>query len=200
MVIYMAKFVYGAGINDADYVVEKRSKNGRVKCNFYIKWKEMIRRCYSEKEKLRKPYYEDCTLCADWLVFSNFKKWMETQNWQGKQIDKDLLVVGNKIYSPETCCFVDGTTNKFTTDSNASRGKFKIGCYYDNQLKSFRARCSNPFTKKMEHLGLFDNELTAHLAWKKRKHELACQLADLQTDERVAAALRTRYLGDFTNA
>ena len=119
---------------------------------------------------------------------------MEKQDWQGKQLDKDILCVGNKIYSPETCAFVDITTNHFTTDRKSGRGNWPLGVDLHSASTKFRAQCSNRILGYSEHLGYFDCPNKAHLAWKRRKHELACQLADLQSDSRVAAALRIRYL------
>jgi len=187
------KLICGVGFR-GNSVNSTDSKISNAEFPFYRKWKDMIYRCYSEKEKERNPCYEDCKVCEEWLNFDSFKSWMQSQDWQGNQLDKDILLAGNKIYSPEACCFVSGAVNKFLTDSKRSRGEFKIGCYYDKKLRAFRARCSNPFSNKLESLGLFECDTSAHLAWKKRKHELACQLADLQTDQRVAAALRVRYL------
>ena len=122
-----------------------------------------------------------------------FRAWMETQDWEGKQLDKDILFQGNKEYSPSTCVFVDGIVNNFLLDSAAIRGDWPIGVCWNERDQKFQSNCCNPFTKKREHLGLFHCPNQAHLAWKKRKHELACQLADVQTDERVAEALRARY-------
>mgnify|MGYP001117231448 CR=1 FL=1 len=154
----------------------------------------MLKRCYSGKYHERKPTYRGCTVCEDWHTFSNFRDWMENQDWEGKHLDKDLLISGNKEYGPETCVFVTSVVNLFTTDSCNSRGEYPIGVYW--QQDKFTARCSNPFTGEREWLGRFDCPDQAHLAWKKRKHELACQLAESEyvTDERVAQALRTRYL------
>jgi hypothetical protein len=119
---------------------------------------------------------------------------MERQDWQDKELDKDILAEGNKIYSPKTSVFVDGSVNKFINDSGASRGKYMIGVARRKETHSFAAMCHNGFTGKLENIGYFKTEIDAHNAWKKRKHELACQLADLQTDQRVADALRVRYL------
>lgn len=190
----MRKLVYGAGINDADYEVQGKVNGVRVVCPFYKRWSEVLKRCYSEKYKERKPSYAGCSVCEEWLTFSNFKAWMEKQDWRGKQIDKDIISAGNKIYSPENCAFVDDVTNSFVTDCSRSRGPHLIGAIWSKEWKKFAAACRDPFIKKGCHLGYFNDELSAHLAWKKRKHELACQLADLQTDERVAQALRVRYL------
>lgn len=187
------KLVKGIGINDANYTVKPRVNGKQVTCPFYQVWVDMLERCYSAKKHSEKPTYIGCTVCDEWLKFSNFKKWMEIQNWQAKQLDKDLLRKGNKVYSPEVCVFVDGMTNSFTVDSGATRGEWPIGVCFHRRHGKFVSYCSNPFTGKSEHLGCFTCPEQAHLAWKRRKHELACQLADLQTDERVAAALRLRY-------
>lgn len=189
-----SKLIYGAGINDADYPVQPTVNERQMICLVYQTWKGMLQRCYDANFQKSNLTYIDCSVCDEWLTFSNFKRWMEKQDWRNKQLDNDLIVKGNKIYSPETCVFVDSMTNHFTTDSGATRGKWPIGAYFDVKAGKFKAQCSNPFTKKQVFLGYFTCQNEAHLAWKKRKHELACKLADLQTDERVANALRTRYL------
>lgn len=186
--------VYGAGLNDANYEIGKKVDGKLVICRFYSRWAHMISRCYNKKHHLKQPTYENCTVCEEWLSFSNFKAWMEQQDWEGKELDKDLLFIGNKLYSPETCVFVSSTTNGFTLDCRATKGDWPIGVSFHKFHNKFGARCQNPFIKKLEHLGYFECPQMAHEAWRKRKHELACQLADLQTDDRVANALRTRYL------
>ena len=196
------RLVYGVGINDADYVTQKmetievdgKRKRKRVWfCPYHRAWESMLARCYSENLQDRYPTYKGCSVSDDWLTFSNFKSWMGSQNWEGKQLDKDLLFVGNKIYSAEACVFVTPMVNMFTTDSGAARGEWMIGVSWHKSSGKFRAMCSNPFTKKLEHLCLFTSEPEAHQAWIKRKLELAHLLAAEQTDERVAKALIERY-------
>lgn len=197
------RLVYGVGINDADYVVKKKETisytEGKQKqkliwfCPYYRVWTSMLARCYSPKYQEKQPTYKGCSVSDDWLTFSNFKSWMETQDWEGKQLDKDLLFEGSKIYSAETCVFVTQTVNKFTTDRGATRGEWMIGVCWHKRVNKFMSKCSNPFTKKKEHLGCFTCELEAHQAWLKRKLELAHELAAIQTDERVAKALINRY-------
>lgn len=189
--------VHGVGINDADYVTQPTFDGKQVVCPFYRAWKNMLERCYSGKYQPRNPSYIDCKVCTEWLLFSNFRQWMITQPWQDNQLDKDLLFKSNRVYSPDTCVFVSQLVNKFTTDCGAVRGDYLIGCDWDKSRGKFKAQCRNPFTKKREYLGRYTNEIEAHLAWKTRKHELACQLAESEyvTDERVAAALRVRYSG-----
>ena len=196
------KRVYGVGINNANYSVQHFKRvfiDGSLKiqqtwlCPFYRTWKGMLERCYSKREQARHPTYTGCSVCEEWLTFSNFKAWMETQDWEGKQLDKDILIFDNKTYSPEACAFVTSATNKFLTDRAAERGKYPIGVNFDKSCNKFRAQCNNPFTKDRGYLGLFDTAEEAHYAWKKKKNELAIQLASIQTDERVATALVNRY-------
>lgn len=195
MVIKMVKkLVYGAGINDANYQVYTIVNGKQVKCPYYSKWQGMLERCYSAKYQAKHQTYIGCYVCKEWLTFSNFKLWMETQDWEGRQLDKDILTRGNKSYSPETCVFVSPLVNTFITESAAARGYFPLGVNLHKSAGKFKAQCSNPFKKKVEHLGLFVRPNEAHQAWKRRKHQLAVQLADLQVDERVAKALKTWYL------
>lgn len=190
------KLVHGVGINDADYFVTP-TVNGKAvwRCPYYVRWESMLKRCYSAKEHEIHPTYAGCTVCDEWLYFMGFREWMVEQDWEGKHLDKDFLFSGNKIYSPEACIFVDQVVNKFITDRAAKRGEWPLGVYFHKPTGKFRAKCCNPFTKTQEYLGRFTDPDQAHLAWKKRKHELACQLANSEyvTDERVAEALRGRY-------
>lgn len=195
--------LYGVGINDADYVTQKWETVGYVNgvrkrklvwtCPYYLTWKNMLMRCYSAKYQERRPSYKDCSVCEEWLTFSVFKSWMEAQDFEDKQLDKDLLFEGNKVYSDKTCVFVSGAVNNFTLDKSSYRGEWMIGVSWNKRDGKFASQCSNPFTKKQESLGYFTCEQEAHQAWLKRKLELAHLLAAEQTDERVGKALIERY-------
>lgn len=196
------KLVYGVGINDAAYVVQKneinkvngvRKPSKAWRCPYYQTWVDMLARCYSAKQQERRPTYKGCTVSDEWHAFSNFKNWMEMQEWEGKQLDKDLLFEGNKIYSAETCVFVTRMVNMFTTDRGSDRGELMLGVILDKRREKFRAQCSNTFSGKREFLGYFTCEQQAHKAWLKRKLELARLLAAEQSDPRVAKALVDRY-------
>lgn len=185
------KLVCGVGINDADYIVQPNVMGKQIPCPYYQVWCSMLKRCYSTKRLNKFPTYRGCYVCEEWLTFSNFKAWMETQDWKGKHLDKDILTVDNKLYSRLHCVFVSDDVNLFVTDCRASRGKYMIGVSWHKASNKFISQCSNGDTV---YLGLFSTELEAHLTWKAYKHQLACKLADEQTDLRVAAALRQRYL------
>lgn len=185
------KLVYGVGLNDANYVVSPMINGKRFHCPFYLKWKAMLERCYSNRCKGEFPSYAECRVDQRWLVFTEFKKWMELQDWKGKHLDKDILIEGNKIYSPDNCVLVDQRINSFFICQSGECVKQGISWHKKNG--KFIARFSNVCTGKLEHLGYFSDKDEAHLAWRRRKHELALDLAKTQTDQRVVSALITRY-------
>ena len=198
----MKRLVYDIAFNDSTEPVEKYTNelqsDGSLKkkrvwsCPFYRRWLSMIKRCYSPAYHQEKPTYRDVTCCEEWLVFSNFKRWMEQQDWEDKELDKDILGDG-KLYSPDTCVFVNKTTNTFLNTCAKSRGEWPIGVSYEPATKKFKANCSNPFSGKRELLGRFNTPEEAYESWRKRKHELAQVLADMESDGRVSAALRVKY-------
>lgn len=162
-------------------------------CPFYRKWKQVLERCYSESFQRKHPSYIGCSVCDDWLVFSNFKKWMEKQDWEGKELDKDLLFPGNKLYGPHTCVFLERELNLFITESKSTRGEHPIGVSLFKPNGKFKATIHNPLIRKSEHLGYFDSPELAHIAWLTRKIEFARMYATKQSDKRIAEALISRY-------
>ena len=199
----MTKLVYGVGVNDLPYrtqLWEELPKNGgkRVmksvfRCKYYVVWTDMLKRCYSKKYLETRPSYIGTSVCSEWLYASEFKSWMEQQDWQGKCLDKDIIVPGSKLYSPETCSFVLQATNSFVIASDAIRGDYPIGVSLFKRTGEYRAYCKNPFIGKLEHLGLFSTTEEAHEAWRKRKHVLAQLVAAKESDPRVVEALKNRY-------
>lgn len=183
------RLVYGVGVNDADYLVAPIVGGKQVMCPFYKTWKSMLERGYSKKFKIKRPTYESVSVCGEWLTFSNFKGWMETQDWEGNQLDKDLLIPSNKVYSPETCVFVSAYVNTFTLDNPSKRGKYPIGVSMCRGR--YKAMCG--FDRNTAYIGTFDTVQEASDAYMQRKRELASTLAGAQTDKRVADAILQRY-------
>lgn len=179
----MYKLVEGVGINDADYTVKTQKElpreNGKRRrtltwiCPFYQVWKNMLHRCYSEQYKLSYTTYIGCSVCEEWLTFSNFKAWMEQQDWEGKHLDKDLLVYKNKVYSPATCCFVDQRVNNFMVKNDKRRGEYPLGV--SKSRNKYESQCWNDTTKK-QRLGRYTTEQEAHKAWQKAKISIAIEI------------------------
>ena len=130
------RLVCGVGVNDLTGPVYKNGSN----LKFYDTWIHMLNRCYSEKYQTKKPTYRGCSVCDGWLLLSNFKVWFDANYRDGMSLDKDILVQGNKVYSPETCRFVPGYVNTLLTDAGAIRGELPLGV---------SARKPNPKTSRV---------------------------------------------------
>ena len=86
----------------------------------YILWRDMLKRCYSDKYHESYPTYKDCIVCERWLIFANFledlplienyKLWKDNPN-NRVSLDKDDKVKGNKVYSLNTCKFISNSDN-----------------------------------------------------------------------------------------
>ena len=115
----MHKTVYGVGFNSGGAF--KPSTKG-VHSKPYATWKSMLMRCYSDKYHAKFPTYIECSVCAEWLDFQVFASWFEVNYVDGMQLDKDIKVEGNKIYSPEFCLFV----SPFDNYEKARAKEFKV--------------------------------------------------------------------------
>lgn len=184
--------VCGVGVNDADYpVYTTATVDGKKKviwsCPFYSRWKDMLKRCYSAPVKLRHPTYTECEVIIKWHSFMAFRGWMVQKGWEGKYLDKDIIIPNNKIYSPETCVFVSEAVNDFILERRTVKSENPVGVYKDPRSGRFQAKCANPLTGKQEHVGCYESAEEAHQAWLDKKTELAYALASEQSDPRVAA-------------
>ena len=144
------KLVYGVGVNDID---EPIYKNGSI-LKFYATWHGMLRRCYSKKYQTRYPTYRGCSVCSEWLSLSTFKIWFDANYRDGMSLDKDILIQGNKVYSPETCRFVPGYINNLLTDAGAARGELPLGVSatkpnsHGQINTTYKARCHDGHGKR----------------------------------------------------
>jgi hypothetical protein len=182
------KLVHGVGVNDADYAVGPKGPDGKQHwCPYYRAWGGMLKRAYCPKFHARKPTYIGVTVCEEWHSLMAFRAWMEAQDWEGKQLDKDIIVPGNKVYSPATCAFVSSQINSLLVDCAAARGEWPIGVYWHKRKKRFRAKIAEG--GKKHHLGYFTTPEAAHRAWRKEKLRIVRTAARECDDPRISAGL-----------
>lgn len=179
--------------NDADYVVEPTINGKRIPCKFYRTWKHMIHRAYGKTFQSNNPTYIGVSVCEYWLTFSNFKKWMEAQDWHGNELDKDIINPNNKIYSPDNCCFVSSRVNLLLGDCRARRGEYPIGVYFNRVRNKFQAYCSDG-NGADKHLGYYKTPELAHAAWLKFKLSVIDEVIATLTDIRVIDGLMRHKL------
>lgn len=125
--------IYGIGINDL-----YRARKTKA----YQIWADMVKRCYTSNRSPKIKAYIDCKICDDWLYFSKFKEWFDDPvngYKKGYHLDKDILIKGNKLYSPSTCCLVPQCINKLILNSKSTRGKYVIGVQFIKRIKLFKS-------------------------------------------------------------
>ena len=182
--------VYGVGILGAKYP----SKVNDVLTKEYVLWKGMLKRCYSDVYKKRYPTYEGCRVSENFKSYEYFYEWCHKQigfGNEGWQLDKDLLVKGNKVYSEDTCVFIPQEVNSLLVKNTASRGEHLIGVYWSKTHKAFVARV-NKNKGSPEWLGSFNTELEAFNAYKTAKESFIKEQANKwkgKIDERAYNAL-----------
>ena len=143
----------------------------------YDFWHSMLRRCYSQKSLEKDTSYVDIEVCESWHNFQNFAKWFYENYVEGFQLDKDILIKGNKIYSPETCCFVPQEINKLFTLRQGNRGKNAIGVFFREVSGKYIAQVSVGKGIR-RHIGVFNTEIEAFYAYKEAKEKYIKEVAD----------------------
>jgi len=177
------KSVYNIGFTGiGEYSNKKYNK-------IYIIWSGMLERCYSEKKQQLHPSYIGVTVCEEWHNFQNFAKWYEENYIEGFQLDKDILVKGNKIYSPETCCFVPQEINSLFTFNNINRGEYLIGV--NKQINKYKAQIN--INSKQTHLGMFNTPEEAFQAYKTAKEDYIKEVADRWKDKITEQTYQAMY-------
>ena len=182
--------VYSVGILGAKYP----SKVNGVKTKEYTLWQNMLERCYSITLKKKKPTYESCEVSDNFKSYEYFYEWCHKQIGFGNeywQLDKDLLIKGNRVYSESTCVFIPQEINKILVKREALRGEYLIGVCWHKRDKVFTAQV-NKNKGKSEHLGYFNTELEAFNAYKTAKEAFIKEQADEwkgKIDDRAYEAL-----------
>ena len=157
------KLVCGFGVNDSNYTTHQVIDSKRQICPYYVRWRGMIERCLSTKRQKKHPTYKGCSVCDEWRYFMSFKSWMIKQEWEGNDLDKDVKIKGNKVYSPSTCLFIPRALNTLLNDGAAMRGLHPKGVSFDRPNKKFIAQLK--LNGKSTHIGYFSTPEEASEAY-----------------------------------
>ena len=162
-------------------------------------WYSMNSRCSERYKEVRKSY-KNCSVDERFKDKQYFVEWWDKQPFAGAldhneksyHLDKDILVPGNCVYSPETCVFVPAPVNSFYS-------------FLDNKLNPFIGAIKNKTNDKWAAyiklwpnncvvcLGMtFKDQMCAHLAYCAAKDSRAKFLASYfqgEIDGKVIHAL-----------
>lgn len=153
----------------------------------YQQWCNMRHRCKVNGDyQTSSPSYVGCTYDTDWRSYDVWLEWARQQIgflnrdelgmlWQ---CDKDLLLKGNKHYSPETCVFVPREINSLLILRKAGRGDLPLGVSPDN-LKGVtpKYKAQACYGESKRYLGCFATPDLAFQAYKYAKERHARSLA-----------------------
>ena len=184
----------GVGIVGTKYPPTISGRNTKE----YDLWNNMLKRCYSDKYQKKQPTYEGCEVSDNFKYYEYFYEWCHKQigfdndgNGNPFQLDKDLLVKGNKVYNESTCVFLPKEINLLLIKRESLRGEYLIGVYWHKTNKAFAAQVSKSKGKR-ERLGFFKTELEAFNAYKVAKESFIKEQANNwkdQIDNRAYEAL-----------
>lgn len=135
--------VYGIGVNDTYSTGDP--------C--YDIWSKMLQRCYDKKYQAKHPSYIGCLVAPIWHTFSNYLKWYRENQVEGWQVDKDVLQQGNRVYSPDTCCFLPRELNSLFTCER--KNKYGRGVQFISRRNKFRVHIT--LGCKVKRIGYFDS-------------------------------------------
>ena len=174
--------IYGKGFVGTKYCTI--TENGKNKLE-YETWSGVLKRCYSDARKKKRPTYKDCICSDNFNSYEYFYEWCNKQvgfGNEGWHLDKDLLVKGNKVYSEDSCVFLPVEINSALTKTDKLRGKYPIGVHWCNTKKMFIAQI-NRNKGQQDYLGQFDNHNDAFLVYKKAKESYLKELANKWKDK-----------------
>ena len=172
--------VHGVGVTGTKYP----SMINGVQTKEYTLWCNMLKRCYSYALKKKYQTYEGCEASENFKYYEYFYEWCHKQigfGNQGWQLDKDLLVKGNKVYSEDSCVFIPQEINTVLVKHTPSRGKHPIGVSWYSKSKTFIAQV-NKNKGNREYLGYYKTEIEAFNAYKVVKEAFVKEQANKWKD------------------
>lgn len=157
--------IYGKGYLGVG--IYKPTNKGKMNKSYHI-WHDMLERCYDEKHHLEHPSYVGCSVDNSWLCFQVFAKWHE-ENYQDLnniklELDKDLMIKGNKLYSPNTCKLIPKYANLFLANNLKQNGDY-VGFHWNKGAKKYQSQITDITSHKRIYLGCFDNKEDASRAY-----------------------------------
>ena len=138
-----------------------------------LRYRNMYYRCYSENNHESHAWNMNSTICDEWLDesegFFNFcvwciKNYYEIDGEESMHLDKDILVKGNTVYSPETCCFVPARVNTmFAGSTKKSNNNLPKGVVYSKKTGKYKPQVKGFDGKNVKNIGWY---VTAEDAWR----------------------------------
>lgn len=154
---------------------------GEIK-HSYTTWCNMLKRSCNNEFKEIHPTYKDVTVCKEWHSYEYFEKWYNSNYYkidgETMNLDKDILIKGNKLYSADTCIFAPQRINTLIVKSDGLRGDLPIGVFANG--RKYYARWYE--YGESRHTSVVDTVLEAFELYKLNKEKHIKKVADEYKD------------------
>ncbi len=171
--------VFGVG-----YIGDSVTKvNGKITPEYKL-WCLMLNRCYGKTNRNNLSAYENCTVSENFKNFTYFKDWCNKQvgfNEPLFQLDKDLLMRGNRIYSENTCCFIPQEINVAISVKKDKANSLPVGFSNYTTQGKFRVELSK--RNVSVYLGVYDTIEEGMYVYKQAKEAYIKELANKWKDK-----------------
>lgn len=172
--------------------IKSYTENGtQYLTNSYARWRGIINRCKPGAAQAQSKCYVGCSVSPLFEEFQGFANWYTKQVGYGLEdydIDKDLLVKGNKLYSEETCVLIPAKLNKFLSQKNANSDNRGIAKTATNRYVATGCLDSNVY-----YIGTYDTSEEARTHYlNDRNKNIGIwieRLKDMVIDSKVITAL-----------
>lgn len=166
---YLKPTVFGVGFNSygklpikgKDIVIDKAR----------VKWKDMMTRCYGNKNN---KSYKNCEVSKEWHDFKVFLDWYRgkivNEDYLNYHLDKDLKILGNRVYSDKTCLLIPRKINNLLYKVK-KKGKDTCIGVWKTPSGSFQAYTNDENGNRVK-LGEHQTEKEAFDAVKIKKEEV----------------------------
>lgn len=190
-----------------DYDGEQRLQMHTRAC---VLWNNMVNRSREDSAQRKnntsyvqvENHFESYDMFTDWCQdqYGYLNKNPHGTFWS---LDKDILVPGNRIYSPDTCMFVPLSVNNVLLGSDKTRGDDPIGAKLHVQGNCVKYMASCRQRTGTSYIGVFLTPEEAHAAWQLAKIERLWEEAlDVTDHTKLYSALMVhieRIQNDYDN-
>lgn len=187
---------YFRGFNGQGYIGVGKYNSNLTDNPGYSKWMSIWKRI-GQVGNPNFASYVHCTMDVRWESLQDFSEFYYNCPYKqdGWELDKDLIIPGNKIYGPDTAAYVPKELNTFLTKREKASGLPKG--VRENRV-TFGAYLH--IDGKIHRIGNYQTPDLAYAAYKLEKEKDARRLADKYeglVDPRVIKALRNFKVDNY---
>jgi len=157
----------------------------------YLRWVNMMKRCYEVGGGGLNSSYDDCSVHPDWHNLQSFGDWACSQpNWGREEmdLDKDLLVRGNRIYGPDTCLLIPRRLNYLLVRRPKSKG-LPVGVHRVGERFEAKCRSADSTYASLGRFSCPDEAFAVYRAYKESVIRLVAEEQKDRIDPRLYEAL-----------